>query len=168
MSVSVTIETCSLIHRAKMPYFSACSLVLFRSCVISQSTICHFNMSVSHIHHYIVLFVSVFFLPLFLAHSPFCRSFCLRLHMVVGISGPLFPVILGWLVCGWCFRRKHDNMEFKTSINAMGRRENSDTIHNIVDVWCFWNILTLSHSHTHTHAKKRHWVNDARNETLKN
>lgn len=40
------------------------SLVLFRSCVKSQSTICHFNMSVSHIHHFIVLIVCVRSFPL--------------------------------------------------------------------------------------------------------
>lgn len=69
-----------------------------------------------------------------------------------------------------CVLSKTDNMEFKTSINAMGRK--SDTIHNIVDVWCF------SCTHTHTHRNtRRQWqwqssqtesMNDSDKRKLKN
>lgn len=53
-------------------------------------------------------------------------------------------------VCVLCQneKKKQDNMEFKTSINAMGRKQRHATqnIYNIVDVWCFWK--------TQTHTKK--------------
>lgn len=79
------------------------SLVLFRSCVKSQSTICHFNMSVSHIHHFIVLIVCVRVCVCFpLAHSHsfslVAAQFCSLLSL--SLSVPFFILLF---CCIWVF-----------------------------------------------------------------
>lgn len=69
------------------------SLVLFRSCVKSQSTICHFNMSVSHIHHFIVLIVCECVSP---------RSFTFFFASCGSILLSLLPLAL-FLFLSYCF-----------------------------------------------------------------
>lgn len=117
-------------------------LVLFRSCVISQSTICHFNMSVSHIFIITYYYCWFFFFSFILC----LLAYGIRYFGSV-LSGELSACELV-CVCVCASLKSGDNIEFKTSINAMGRI----ATRHIISLMCFW---THNHSFSPSHTTKK-------------